>query len=193
MPSPERPCLWVETRRYETKLSPMSLPPTFITNGLTTLWRNVIGRWRMIKGARVMRGFDRNGDGSCHDPVPIAKVSANSPRPVHRAIRDLASDPRRVSAVASRGLAPSAVQDLAGACSCSVPCALRARDAAGCLSRLRAPLAHSHRSVVATATHEGLRVFEDAHFGPLSVTLPASGRHAVGNHPINILRRGETE
>ena len=42
----------------------------------------------MIKGARVMRGFDRNGDGSCHDPVPIVNVSANSRRPVHRAIRD---------------------------------------------------------------------------------------------------------
>ena len=34
----------------------------------------------------------------------------------------IASDPRRVSAVASRWLAPSAVQDLAGACSCSVRC-----------------------------------------------------------------------
>jgi len=32
-------------------------------------------------GARVMRGFNRNGDGdrSCHDPVPIANVSAKSP------------------------------------------------------------------------------------------------------------------
>jgi len=34
----------------------------------------------------------------------------------------IASDPRRVSAVASRWLAPSAVQDLAGACSCAVRC-----------------------------------------------------------------------
>src|SRR5260370_14777313 len=37
MPIPEWSCLSVETRREETKLSPMILPSTFITNGLTTV------------------------------------------------------------------------------------------------------------------------------------------------------------
>jgi hypothetical protein len=46
-----------------------------------------------------------------------------------------------------------------------------------------------------TFRHERLRmrVFEDAHFGPLSRNAAGVGRHAVGKHPSDILRRGETE
>src|ERR1700738_4300263 len=61
MPSPDRPCLSVETRGYEKKLSSKIVPPTLITNGLTTVSRNIRGRLGMVKDVSVGSHVSRQG------------------------------------------------------------------------------------------------------------------------------------
>lgn len=57
----ERPCLSVETRRYETKVPPMTLPTSLITKGRFRMIKRGNGRERMrVTQAVTTHPFRRN-------------------------------------------------------------------------------------------------------------------------------------